>query len=104
MPATAVTRSDTTKAIVKRTAVFIKEKRNGADVFIREPYDYVEYDRTHQSVKGPNQTFILFNGKMRPAPGGTEYRFHGNDSTTDVQEVYDEILVLDQRPSDSPNR
>ena len=105
MPATVVTRSDATKAIVKRTAVFIKELRNGAYVYIREPYDIVEYDRSHQAA-GANKltTYYLFNNVVRPAPGGSEYRVRGNDVAANNEELYDDVLVLDQRPSSAPNR
>jgi hypothetical protein len=31
-------------AKIKRTAVFVKERRDGKDAFIRRPYDVVEYN------------------------------------------------------------
>lgn len=33
----------TAQAVVKRSAVFVRERRAGKDTFIRRPYDIVEY-------------------------------------------------------------
>jgi len=106
MPATAVTRSDTDRAIVTRKAVFIKELRNGAYVYIREPYDIVEYDRTHQTDGAVKlQTYAQPRGGIfRPNPAGTGYCEVGTDSADKVEEVYDELLILDRPDPGSPYR
>jgi hypothetical protein len=106
MPATAVTRSDTDKAIVTRKAVFIKELRNGAFVYIREPYDIVEYDRSHQATGAVRLgTYAQPRGGIvRPNPAGTGYAEIGTDRVNDVEEVYDELLILDRPDPGSPYR
>jgi hypothetical protein len=39
------------QAIVKRYAVFVKQRRDGHDYFIRRPYDSVEYNWGDGDVK-----------------------------------------------------
>jgi hypothetical protein len=92
------------KAIIRRSAVFIKELRNGAYVYIREPYDIVEYDRSHQAAGAVKlQTYAQPRGGIvRPASiGNVEV---GTQTTTDIEEVYDDIMFLDKPDSGSPYR
>lgn len=106
MPVTAITRSDATQAIIKRTAVFLKQLRNGQYAYVREPYDIVEYDRSHQA-SGANKLetyYQLRTNIVRPNPAGTGYAEIGTDSTNSVEEVYDDIVFLDARPASAPNR
>ncbi len=105
MPATSVTRSDANKAIIKRSAVFLKQKRNGQDVYIREPYDVVEYDRSHQASGAKKlETYYQLRGNIVRPKGDSGYAEVGTDSTTSVEEVYDDLLILDARPASAPNR
>lgn len=75
-------RADTTLfAKVKRTAVYVKEKIDGVDVFVHRPYDIVEYDYG----TGSRDTYLL------PHFGKTQ-------SETGVTEVYDDIRVFKTAP------
>ena len=90
------------QAIVRRTAVFVKAKRNGKDVYIRQPYDHVEYDRAEpQGIAGPNKTYYQpFGGKARARGKGAI----GSYNTTNVEVVYDELLILDRPDNRAPYR
>ncbi len=108
MAATIVTRSDADKAIVKRTAVFVKELREGKHVYIREPYDIVEYDRSHQA-SGANklETYCQpFGGRVRLnfSVEGQKALTGTDTNTTSREEVYDDLLVLDRPDPSSPHR
>ena len=105
-PATSVTKSNASKAIIRRTAMFLKELRNGAPVYIRLPYDNVEYDRAHQAsgAKVMETYYQPRGGILRPNPAGTGYAEIGTDSTTSVEEVYDAIEILDNRDPNAPLR
>ena len=91
-----------TQAIVKRTAVFVRELRDGKVVYIRQPYDEVEYDRAGpQDVAGPNKTYYQpYSGKARARGTGSV----GSYTTTSAEEIYDELKVLDRPDAGAPSR
>jgi len=98
--------SDKHKAVVRRTCVFLKTKRNGLDAYIRQPYDLVEYDRHHQGTaaayQGSENTY--YQPHMLCRPDQYDKRTIGTDSLTSPDEVYDEITFLDRPDPNAPFR
>jgi hypothetical protein len=41
----------TAQAIVKRNAIFVKEMKDGHQVYVRRPYDLVEYNWGEEGIK-----------------------------------------------------
>lgn len=72
----------TAQAIVKRNAIFVKEMKNGKAVFVRRPYDLVEYNWGDTTA---NATYL------QPHYGHTQSR-------TERAEVYDDIRFYDTPP------
>lgn len=72
----------TDKAIVKRNAIFVKERKNGRDVYVRRPYDLVEYNWGDTTA---NATYL------QPHYGHTQSR-------ETRSEVYDDVRFLSEPP------
>ena len=71
----------TNQAVVKRNAVFVKEKRDGKDVYVRRPYDLVEYNWGEVSA---NRAYL------QPHFGTT--------SRAVRSVIYDDIRIYDSPP------
>jgi len=72
----------TATAIVKRNAIFVKERKDGREVYVRRPYDLVEYNWGDASA---NRAYL------QPHFGVTQ-------SKSVRSEVYDDIRIFDTPP------
>jgi|SRR3990167_813897 len=94
----------TAQAKIRRFAVFVKELRNNrttatgqkSEVFVRRPYDIVEYDWSDGRAK---QTYIQPNGSSRPTTTLTASTpIYGKRTQAQAEEVYDDLKIFDKAP------
>lgn len=71
----------TEKAIVKRSAIFVIEMKDGKKVYVRRPYDLVEYNWGDTSA---NRAYL------QPC--------FGRRSAEEKSEVYDDVRFFDRAP------
>lgn len=69
-------------AIVKRNAIFVKEKKDGRYVYVRRPFDIVEYNWGDTSA---NRTYI-------------QPHFNSTFTRSVRSPVYDDIRIYDAPP------